>query len=510
MDFTEVKLKKLASSAVGDIFEGITHNFYDVKDPSFSEKERSFAEALIKIIQGGKGPLDVRGFEGLSKDFSDELRDEVISVVEMNNLLETLPSKKTFVLLAGSLEKLISKVRFISNKSLFAEYVLHNSIGLKQLAFFSLDEDLEELMINGLDVIFVFHKKYGMCRTNVVFDEKVLDNIIQKVAHSVGKDFSTKSPLLDARLPDGSRVNATIGDVSSQGISMTIRKFAPIPLTILDLIENNTLTSEAAAFLWMMVDGFGVTPQNIIITGSTASGKTTFLNVLSNFSRLGERVVSIEDTLELSLLGRDNWVAFEARHFANEEVTMDDLLLNSLRMRPDRIIVGEVRGSDALTLFTAMDNGQEGCMGTIHSNDARECVLKLQEKPLEVPTALIPLVDLIIVMRRHYSKTKGMERRVIQVAEVSRMETKVLLSDIFDFDESKGKIKRTEIPSGVIEKMAQRNSLSKNELKSEIATRQLVLEWMISKGIRAPLEVLEVIQSYYYDSQKVLRAIKED
>ena len=508
MDFTQERLKKLASSNVGEVYEGITHNFYDVKEPSFSEKEKKLASALIRFIQRKESSTELGAFEELPDEFYDSFRDEVISAIEIGGLLERLPSRKVFVSLAESMIKLLAGVSFIQDKSLFSEYVLHNSIGLKQLAFFSLDDDLEELMVNGLDSVFVFHRKHGMCKTGMRLEEKPFMNLVHKIALSVGKEFDPKNPLLDARLPDGSRVNATTDDVSPKGISMTIRKFSTIPMTMLDLIEKGTIPSDVAAFLWTMVDGMGVTPQNIIVAGGTASGKTTFLNVLSNFSRLSERIVSIEDTLELSLLNRENWVALEARHSFGEEVTMDALLKNALRMRPDRIIVGEVRGAEALTLFTAMDNGHAGCMGTIHANDPRETVVKLQERPFSVPTSMIPLVDLIVVMQRRYSKEKGMQRRVMQIAEVSRMEAKVLLANIYEFNDAEGVLKRTEVPSRIIEDVASKNSMTKNDLRKEIDLRQMVLEWMLRKNIRKPLEVLEVMQSYYYNPKKVLSAIQ--
>jgi len=507
MKFSEVKMKKIDSSALADIYQGLSTNFYDVKPINLSDKEKAFADFLIKEIH--KGGILRKEFEGTGPDFNDLFVDNIVSVVQVNELLEKLPSRQLFVSLLESMVKLVSKVKFVSDKILFAEYVLYNSIGLKQLSFFSLDDDLEELMINGPENIFVFHKKYGMCKTNVVIQQKALVDIIQRIALTINRKFDSTNALLDARLPDGSRVNATLPDVSPTGATLTIRKFSSIPLTILDLIEGRTITSEAAAFLWLMVDGLGIYPQNILVAGGTASGKTTFLNILSNFIRLNERVVSIEDTIELSLLGRENWVALEARTSSGAEVTMDSLLKNSMRMRPDRIIVGEVRGSEALTLFTAMDTGHQGCLGTIHANNARETLVKLQERPLSVPQSMLPLLDFIVIMQRHYSKEKGMQRRVLQIVELSRMDDKVLSGILFDFDDANDILKRTEIQSRVLEEMAQHSSLVKNDLKKEIEVRKLILEWMLRENIRKPLEVLEVIESYYYNPEKVLSTISE-
>jgi len=502
-----MKLKKIESSPFADIYQGLSSNFYDVKQSSFSEKEKAFATFLIKQIL--KGGVSRKDFEGAPDDFNDNFVDMIVSIVQMDELIDKLPPKKVFVELLESLVKITSKIKFIQDKAVFSEYVLHNSIGLKQLAFFSLDDDLEELMVNGPEDIFVFHRKHGMCKTNVVIDEKTLTDIIQRIALTIGRNFDPKNPLLDARLPDGSRVNATLADLAPTGATLTIRKFSSIPMTILDLIQNKTITSEAAAFLWTVVDGLGTHPQNILVAGGTASGKTTMLNVLSNFIRLNERVVSIEDTIELALLGRENWVALEARNSVGSEITMDSLLKNAMRMRPDRVIVGEVRGPEALTLFTAMDTGHQGCLGTIHANNAREAIVKLQERPLEVPQAMLPLLDFIVIMERHYSKETGMQRRVTQIVELSRMEDKVLFGTLFEFDDKLNYLKRTEIQSQILEEIAKKNSMTKNELSKEVSVRKVILDWMLKQNIRKPLEVLEVIESYYYNPEKVMSTISE-
>jgi flagellar protein FlaI len=221
---------------------------------------------------------------------------------------------------------------------------------------------------------------------------------------------------------------------------------------------------------------------------------------------LSDRIITIEDTLELSLLNRKNWIALEAKLNSKNEITMDSLLKNSLRMRPDRLIVGEVRGKEALTLFTAMDNGHEGCLGTVHANNPKELIIKLRDRPFSVPDAMLPLVDLIVIMKRTYKKGEGISRVVSEIAEVTRMENKVLLANIFESD-SLGNIKRTNVPSHIMEVLSDETSLSKNELKKEIETRQMLLEFLLEKDVRKPLEVLEFIQSYYYDSEKVLSLI---
>jgi len=506
MDFTSLRIKSIYDSPTHQIFEGLSTNFYELKNKSFSDSEEKFARLLGKLIlrQGSFSELD--SFS-LPSDFKDEFRDKIVSSVESNDLAQKIPSTKVFVSLVESLIQLVSPLSFINDKAFFCEFVLQNALGIKQLSFFYLDRDLEELMVNGVDSVFVFHKKFGMCKVNVSIDEKALQIITSRIAFTAGREFNESHPVLDARLPDGSRVNSVMGEICPNGISLTIRKFSPTPLTILDLIESNVLSSEVASFLWLMADGFGSFQKNILVVGGTSSGKTTLLNILSNFSRLHERVVSIEDTLEISLLGRENWVALEARD-SSPETSMNSLLKNSLRMRPDRIIVGEVRGQEALTMFSAMDSGHKGCLGTIHANSARESVTKLSEKPFSVPTVMIPLVDLIVVIQRFYSKEFGIKRRITEIAEVSRMDSRVLLSNLYEYDSALDRIKRTNIPSHLFEVLSSQLSLSKNDLKKEMEIRKMILEWMIEKDLRKPLDVLEVIQTYYYNPKKVVEMIQ--
>ena len=503
MKFNEIRLGKMHESELGVFYKGLAHNYYDLKEVYFSEKEQKFAFFLEDIIKRKASFSEINDF-GVSEDFLSNFRENIISVIDLNGLLEKISSLKLFVSLVESLIYLIKDIDFISNKSIFAETVFHNAIGLKQLSFFFIEKGFEELMINALNEVFVFHKEFGVCKTNLVLNEKSFNNLVQKIAFSVGKEFNYNNPLLDAHLPDGSRINATMNNISPKGVSLTIRKFSHNPLSIIDLIKNNTINVDAAAFLWVMVDGFGVNPKNILIVGGTATGKTAFLSVLSNFIRLNERIISIEDTLELNFLNRENWVALEAIHSKDNEISMNYLLKNSLRMRPDRIIVGEVRGSEALTLFTAMNNGHSGCLGTIHANNARETVDKLCEKPFDVPKSLLSLVDLIVVLQKNFSK-EGVIRKVSQISEVSRMDDKILLANVFELNNSS--LTRTNIPSHVIEKFAEQNSIEKNVLKKEIETRQLILSWMVENDFSKPEEILEVIQSYYFSPEKVLSTI---
>jgi flagellar protein FlaI len=178
-------------------------------------------------------------------------------------------------------------------------------------------------------------------------------------------------------------------------------------------------------------------------------------------------------------------------------------------MRPDRIVVGEVRGEEAQTLFVAMDTGHQGILGTLHSNNAREMLLRLESAPMNVPEQMLPLLDIVVVMQRSYDKEKGMMRRIKQVAEISRMDDKVLLSNIFEYNARADSLEKTDVPSHVLETLSERCGLSKNELKKEILIRQKILEWMKDEKITKNSEVEEIIQHYYYNPEEILKMVSK-
>jgi len=247
-----------------------------------------------------------------------------------------------------------------------AEMAFHDMIGYGPLDYLIADDKLEDILVIGTNrPVYVYHSRYGMCSTNIVFEEEeTIKYYIDKIARLVGRRIDHQMPLLDARLPDGSRINATIPPVSLDGPTLSIRKFKRDPLTVVDLMNFGTLSPEVGAFLWLLVHGLDVKPANILFAGGTGSGKTTLLNCATTFVPERERIISIEDTAELQLPHR-HWVRLECRPPNIEgrgEISMDDLVKNALRMRPDRIIVGEVRGPEARTMFTAMNTGHDGAL----------------------------------------------------------------------------------------------------------------------------------------------------
>lgn len=401
----------------------------------------------------------------------------------------------------------------ISNKYIdkLSHKFLRDIIGYGEIDSLIQDDDLEEIMIIGINKpIFVYHRKYGMMKTNIQYnDKKELIDLIDSIARQINRRIDQESPILDGRLIDGSRINATIPPISADGPSLTIRKFKRDPMTIIDLITSKTISQELAAFFWLCFDGLGVKSANAIISGGTSSGKTTTLNALSAFINPKERIITIEDTLELQI-PHEHVIRMETRPANVEnkgELSMNDLVKNSLRQRPDRIIVGEVRADEAITLFTALNTGHSG-FGTLHSNDARETITRLTNPPMSVPKIMIQAIDFIIMQNRIYTPSGISYRRISEVAEVVGIEEgTVQLNKIFQWNPERDMIENISVASNTLQQLSELSGKSINDLYKEIENRKLVLNHMVKQNIRSIHDVSKVLELYYKDPQKVLKQI---
>ena len=389
--------------------------------------------------------------------------------------------------------------------------LLRDIIGYGEIDPLIQDDDLEEIMIIGTDKpVFVYHRKYGMMKTNLQFsDEQELMNLIDSIARQINRRIDQESPILDGRLTDGSRINATIPPISADGPSLTIRKFKKDPFTIIDLINSGTISIDLAAFFWLCFDGLGVKSANAIISGGTSSGKTTTLNALSAFINPKERIITIEDTLELQI-PHEHVIRMETRPANVEnkgELTMNDLVKNSLRQRPDRIIVGEVRGKEAITLFTALNTGHSG-FGTLHSNDARETITRLTNAPMMVPKIMIQAIDFIIMQNRIYTPSGVSYRRISEVVEVVGIEEgTVQLNKIFKWNPESDRIENVGVSSKTLNQIASLSGNSLNQLYTEIENRKEVLKHMVRYDIRSVGQVNNALEQYYTNPERVLNKI---
>lgn len=304
------------------------------------------------------------------------------------------------------------------------------------------DNTITEIMVNGPDTVFI-ERNGRISRESIRFEsEEKLYNIIQSIVSKVNKTVNESSPVVDARLKDGSRVSVVLPPIALNGPILTIRKFPEKPMTINDLVKIGSLTDEAAGFLEKLVKA----RYNIFISGGTGSGKTTYLNALSNFIPSHERIITIEDSAELQITGVENIVKLEIRNANTEgkgEITIRNLIKTSLRMRPDRIIVGEVRGAEALDMLQAMNTGHDGSLSTGHANSSIDMLSRLEIMvlcgtilPLEaIRYQIASALDIIV----HLGRMRDMSRKTLEIAElVGYGDGKYQLNPLFIFEEESG------------------------------------------------------------------------
>jgi pilus assembly protein CpaF len=338
--------------------------------------------------------------------------------------------------------------------------IARDVMGLGPIEQFLNDPTVSEVMVNGSDRIYV--ERGGVIeQTNVHFvSEEHLRRVIERIVSSVGRRIDEASPMVDARLADGSRVNVIVPPLSLDGSILTIRKFAKDPFTVHDLIAMGTITDEVASVLAAAVEG----GMNVLVSGGTGTGKTTLLNVLSSFVPPEDRIVTIEDAVELQL-HQEHVIRLEARPSnveGNGQITIRDLVRNALRMRPDRIIVGEVRGAEALDMLQAMNTGHDGSLSTVHANAPRDALSRLETMVLmagyDLPTRAIrehvaSALNMIIQLERFRDGT----RRVSHVTEVVGMEGEVItLQDIYRFDYQAMALLPTGVRPEFVDKLSDR------------------------------------------------------
>lgn len=374
----------------------------------------------------------------LTRDLSDE---EIYSLID-NEIIET--GRHQFISLTEK-EKL--------------RRILFNSIrGYDILQDFIEDKEITEIMINGYNNIFI--EKDGMLiKSDICFSSpEKLHDIIQQIVSNVNRRVNEASPITDARLYNGSRVNIVLKPVALNGPAVTIRKFPDSPMTINNLIDFQSITLEAADYLKQLV----ISGYNIFVCGGTGSGKTTFLNALSNFIPTAERVITIEDSAELQLPNIPNLVRLEARQANTEgknEITIRDLIRASLRMRPDRLIIGEVRGAEALDMLTAFNTGHDGSMSTGHGNSPKDMLRRIETMVLmgvDMPVSAIKgqiasAIDIIVYLGR----LRDHSRRILEITEIADYKNnEIVLNPLFVFFEEgesssgkiRGTLKRTKNP----------------------------------------------------------------
>ncbi len=386
----------------------------------------------------------------------------------------------------------------VKTTNMLTNYIIEENLGLGKIEIMLKDNALEEIVINDHKTpVWVYHKRHGWLETNVrIYTEAKIRHYATMIGRDIGKEISNLNPLMDAHLLTGDRVNATLSPISSEGNTITIRKFSSDPWTITKFIKMNVLSVEASALIWLVVEN----ELSMLISGGTGSGKTSMLNVVSSFFPPNQRIISIEDTRELVLPKSLHWVPMETR-LANPEgkggVSMLDLVVNSLRMRPDRIIVGEIRRKqEAEVLMEAMHTGHS-VYGTIHANNAEETIVRLTNPPIDIPKEMIPAVSVILVQNRN--RRTG-TRRTLQIAEILPNGDSSILMQLNVKKDVIEKINSSEV---LFNRLKLYTGLSGDSLDKDLKRKVKVLNWMVKNNIENVDDVGAIISKYYRGKLKI-------
>lgn len=491
-----------------------------------SEREESYeivcdsVKAKVKIFDKEDEfvpvyEMKLPAFSEATMSIMDDIRNELITVVpvkvqEMLDPREMESVKKKFFSKAVELvDREFSAANNEIKKTLVGS-LMHEMLGLGKLEMLINDPNLEEIVINSsMDSVWVYHKRHGWLKTNILVNRELdIQNYASSIGRKIGREITLLNPLMDAHLLTGDRVNATLFPISTNGNTITIRKFSRSPWTITDFIKSGAITPEVAALLWLAIQY----ELNIIVSGGTGSGKTSMLNVLMPFIQPNQRIISIEDTREIQLPSFLHWVPLTTREPNPEgkgEVSMLDLMVNSLRMRPDRIIVGEIRrAKEAEVLFEAMHTGHS-VYSTFHAETDKQTFKRLTNPPVNIPVTLMDSLHLILVMYRDRRKNI---RRVFQVSEIvpgiETMEADVNM--LYRYDPIKDKLSEYEKSIRLKSQLTLHTGMSENELAEDLKGKVKVLEWMAKNEINTIDSVGKVVSKYYKSPENFLKRISRE
>ena len=375
------------------------------------------------------------------------------------------------------------------------------------------DPYIEDISCNGVNKpIYLWHRKYENIKTNLYFkDEEELDNFVMKLVHKAGKHVSIAYPTVDATLPGKHRLAIYYKkEVTPQGTSFTIRKFREDPLTVVDLINNETMTPEVAAYLWLLCEN----KFSSMIIGATGAGKTTALNAIAGLIHPEQRIITVEEVAEINLL-RENWVSTIARAgFGVEssgEISLYSLIKAAVRHRPDWIIVGEIRGEEAYVLFQALATGHGG-LCTMHAEDAGTAIKRLTQPPMNIPATIIPLMHCVISVKHvkapilvNYGR-RSSKRKFVKISEVVSANS---VHDVFVWDNTAGVYREDLANSYLFQKIAEKWSLPVEYVLEEYEHRKKVLEYLVAKNIRSCRSIAKFLGKFYSDPEITYNEILE-
>lgn len=390
-------------------------------------------------------------------------------------------------------------------------YVKRDYIGYEKIDAIIKDPDIEDISCDGEGIpIFVYHRKYQNIKTNLSFSEETLDSFVVKLSQRCGKHISYGEPIVNSTLPDGSRINVTLGkEITFRGSSFTIRKFQEHAFTPVDLIKNGTYSVQMLAYLWLAVEN----GKSMIFAGATAAGKTSALNALSLFIPPLSKIVSIEDTHELKL-HHSNWIGNVTRESFIQnpnikDIDMYELLRQALRQRPEYIIVGEIRGKEGITLFQSMNTGHT-TYSTMHAETINTVLSRLEGEPINVPRVMIQALDILCIQKLVHLDNQRVRRldMMIEIVGIDPHTQELRFNDIFTWNPKDDSFNKKG-KSYVLESIMKKCVWDEKELESELTKRQEILNYMIEEEMDE-YAVSSFIQHYYSDPNKIMGMVRKE
>jgi len=513
---------------------------YEVHEPALNKREEKIKENLAHLFKM-LADIDTFNFNDEEKaQFLEETLEKIITdnkikftetvksksklfMMEKHTKKKTNSQKNTFSLLKKKTDETNKeeenpeewKLTPQSRDKIFY-HMFRDFLGYGRLDIVMHDDGIEDISCDGPETpIFLHHRKYEAIMTNIYFDSpEELNSFLVRMCQISGKQISIYSPIVDGKLPDGSRLQATLARTVTVGSTFTIRKFKEDPLTPIDLLKYNSLSLEMAAYFWMAIEN----NASILFCGGTASGKTSALNALSLFVPYTYKIISIEDTREVNLPHK-NWIAGTTRKGfsasdqdkTGKDIDMFDLIRAALRQRPRVIIVGEVRGKEAYSLFQAMATGHTS-YATVHASDIHTLIQRLENPPIELPRALLTSLDVIVFQNAVYINKK-MVRRMTSVTEIIKLDSDtnqlIFMAPYTWISKTDDRFESSR-NSKVMSKIRQQNEWTEEQLEEELSNRMIVLQWMLQKNIRSYKEVGKVIADYAVFPDQILEKAREE
>ncbi|MFW6173681.1 MAG: ATPase, T2SS/T4P/T4SS family, partial [Elusimicrobiota bacterium] len=487
-------------------------DFYPVNEPFAYVKilkDTTSLDKYYKVIEP----------QVLDKDFDtlNLLQDKLINSIDIR--LDELKSDGVNSFLAKQINQMIKNHEMKADELLkkkFLYYIKREFLDYGKIDPLMRDPNIEDISCDGSEVpVFLYHRRYGSLKSNVLFnDEEELSAFVIKLAQKCGKHISLAEPMLDATMPDGSRIQMTLSKtVTTKGSTFTIRKFRSDPITATDLIDYNTLSPEMVAYMWMAVEN-GV---NALIAGGTAAGKTSTLNALSLFIPKESKIVSIEETREINL-PHPNWIPGVVRSGFGEvlrdklagEIDLYDLMKAALRQRPEYILVGEIRGKEAYVLFQAMATGHT-TYSTFHADSPKAVIHRLEGKPINVPRVMLQSLDVIFIQVSASLGDKRVRRckQIVEIIDIDPTTKEILTNEVFSWDPVEDKFNYSG-KSYIFERIRNQHDITKEGIMEEVRRRVKVLEWMRENNIRVFKDVARVVSFYAENPDDLMKKIAKD